>query len=133
LDGCVLAVDGFGVQTRCPYKKEVPAQKDYRLRKGGFAIIAITGYDVDCQFITTSVKHSSSTNDLIAWQSLKLYKWLEVDGGLPSTYFLIGDEAFTNTQQFLSAWPRKGLDRYKDSFNYWLLPLLSVKQFQIQV
>jgi hypothetical protein len=42
LDGCVLAV-----QTRCPYKKEVPAQKDYRFRKGGFAVMAIAGCDVD--------------------------------------------------------------------------------------
>ncbi len=102
LDGCVLAVDGFGVRTQCPYKKEVPAQKDYRFRKGGFAIIAIAGCDVDGQFITASVKHSGSTNDIIAWESLKLYKWHEVDGGLPSKYFFIGDEAFTNTQQFLS-------------------------------
>ena len=105
LDGCVLAVDGFGVPTRCPYKKEVPAQKDYQFRKGGFAIIAIAGCDVDSRFITATAKHSGSTNDIIAWQSSKLYKWLEVDNGLPSKYFCIGDEAFTNTQQFLSPWP----------------------------
>jgi hypothetical protein len=120
LDGCVLADDGFAVQTQCPYKKEVPAQKDYRFRKGGFAVIALSGCDVDGQFITASVKHSGSTNDIIAWQSFKLYKWLYVDGGLPSKYFFIGDEALTNTQQFLSPRPGRGLDRHKDSFNYWL-------------
>jgi hypothetical protein len=27
---------------------------------------------------------------------------------------------FTNTQQFLSPWPGRGLDHIKDSFNYWL-------------
>lgn len=30
LEGCVLAIDGLGVRTRCPYKSEVRAQKDYR-------------------------------------------------------------------------------------------------------
>ncbi len=30
LDGCVLAMDGFGVATRAPFKSEVEAPKDYR-------------------------------------------------------------------------------------------------------
>lgn len=34
--------------------------------------------------------------------------------------FFIGDEAFTNTFQFLSPWSGRGLDEYKDSFNFWL-------------
>jgi hypothetical protein len=134
-------------QTRCPYKKEVKSQKDYRFQKGGFAIIAIAGCDVDGRFISAQADHSGSTNDIIAWHNSKLCKWLEVEGGLPPKYFFIGDEAFTNTMQFLSPWPGRlltfrfffglkfvsnyvlhllfpfqgrGLDRYKDSFNYWL-------------
>jgi hypothetical protein len=65
-----------------------------------------------------------------------------VNKELPEKYFLIGDEAFTCSDQMLSPWPGKwfelcvvinlfffthqlffkgrGIDRYKDAFNYWL-------------
>ncbi len=95
------------MRTDCPYKKDVLKCKDYRFRKGGFAIIIIAGCDVDGRFITASAKHSGSTNDIIAWQDSKLFKYLEIDQGLPPKCFFIGDEAFTNTQQFLSPWPGK--------------------------
>jgi len=45
---------------------------------------------------------------------------LEIDKELPAKYFFNGDKAFNTTQQFLSPWPGRGLDIYKDSFNYWL-------------
>jgi hypothetical protein len=45
-DGCVLAIDGFAVRTRLPFDHEVLMKKDYRFRKGGFAIIAIVGFEV---------------------------------------------------------------------------------------
>jgi hypothetical protein len=51
-------IDGFGVQTRCPFENEVKAQKDYRFRKGGFTIIMISGCDVDGRFITALANHS---------------------------------------------------------------------------
>ena len=120
MDGCVLAVDGFGVTVRCPFKDDVERQKDYRFRKGGFAIIVLAGCDVNGRFICATARHSGSTNDIVAWQDSKLCYFLEVEKGLPSKYFFIGDEAFTNTQQFLSPWPGRGLDSYRDSFNYWL-------------
>lgn len=120
MDGCVLAVDGFGVTVRCPFKNDVERRKDYRFRKGGFAIIVLAGCDIDGRFISATASHSGSTNDIIAWQDSQLRYFLEEERGLPSKYFFIGDEAFTNTQQFLSPWPGRGLDRYKDSFNYWL-------------
>jgi hypothetical protein len=36
---------------------------------------------------------------------MDLYEAVEIDGMLPSKFFFIGDEAFTNTNQFLSPWP----------------------------
>ena len=65
-----------------------------------------------------SCDHSGSTNDIIAWQATRLFEMLEIDKLLPDKYFFIGDEAFTNTYQFLSPWSGRGLDRYKDSFNF---------------
>lgn len=42
------------------------------------------------------------------------------EGKLPSKYFIIGDEAFSCTNQLLSPYPGRGIGKYKDSFNYWL-------------
>lgn len=106
-DGCVIAMDGLAVRTRCPFENEVEFRKDYRFRKGGFAIITLAGCDVDCRFIVATANHSGSTNDVIAWQDTDLYQAVEVEKRLPSKYFFIGDEAFTNTNQFLSPWPGK--------------------------
>jgi hypothetical protein len=107
LDGCVLAVDGFGVRTRCPYKSEVEKRKDYRFRKGGFAIIVIAGCDVDARFVCTTATHRGSTNDIIAWQHSHLYRLVELEKRLPENFFFIGEEAFTTTDQMLSPWPGK--------------------------
>jgi len=109
LDGCVLALDGLGVNTRCPYKTEVSRPKDYRFRKCGFAIIVLAGCDIKGRFVCASCDHSGSTNDVIAWQDSMLFHMLEVDKLLPSKYFFIGDEAFNTTDQFLSPWPGKYL------------------------
>jgi len=62
---------------------------------------------VNAKFVCASCKHSGSTNDIIAWGDSNLYQMLEIDGLLPDDFFFIGDEAFTNTQQFLSPWPGK--------------------------
>jgi hypothetical protein len=105
MKGCVLALDGLGVSTRQPFHSEVLRPKDYRFRKGGFALVVLAGCDADARFICASCNHSGSTNDIIAWGDSKLYKLLEIDKLLPEQYFFIGDEAFTNTNQFLSPWP----------------------------
>lgn len=105
LDGCIMAIDGFGVATRQPYKTEVNRPKDYRFRKGGFAIIVLAGCDVQAKFICASCTHSGSTNDIIAWQDTELFEAIEVLKQLPAKYFIIGDEAFTCTDQVLSPWP----------------------------
>jgi hypothetical protein len=116
----VLALDGLGVSTWQPYKWEVQFPKDYHFRKGGFAILVLAGCDIQAWFIAASCDHSGSTNNIKAWQDCKLFERLETEKQLPSKFFFIGDEAFTNTFQFLSPWSGRGLDRYKDSFNYWL-------------
>jgi len=66
------------------------------------------------------LQFNGSTNDIIAWKDTLLFQMLEIDKELPAKYFFNGDNAFNTTQQFLSPWPGRGLDIYKDSFNYWL-------------
>ena len=113
-------MDGMGVITHAPFVNEVSRPKDYRYWKSGFGVIVLAGCDVKARFLSASCNHSGSTNDIIAWQDRNLYNLLEVEKVLPEKYFFIGDEAFSNTPQFLSPWPGRGLDPYRDSFNYWL-------------
>jgi hypothetical protein len=117
LNGCVMAVDGFGVALRQPFKSEVDNPRDYRFRKSGFAVIVLGDVDVNGHFLCASCDHSGSTNDIIAWNDSNLYVALEERQLLPDKYYFIGDEAFTCTQQFLSPWPGRGLDAFKDAFN----------------
>ncbi len=104
-DGCVIAMDGLAVQACAQFTTEVNKQKNYRYQKGTFAIIVLAGCDADCRFITATAKHSGSTNDIVTVQDTKLYQAVEIDQLLPSKYFFIGNEAFTNTNPFLSPWP----------------------------
>jgi hypothetical protein len=88
LDGCLMAIDGFGVKCRCPYKSEDLRWKDYHFCKGGFAIIVLAGCDVNARFIFATANHSGSTNDIYAWQDSDLYQFLEVEGSRPRNIFL---------------------------------------------
>jgi hypothetical protein len=54
LDGRILTLDGFDVCTRCPLKTEAIRPKDYRVDKGGFAIIVLAGCDVNAKFVCAS-------------------------------------------------------------------------------
>jgi hypothetical protein len=148
-DGCLVAIDGLAVITRQPFNHEVKYKKDYHYHKGGFAIVVIAGCDSNCCFVVASCKHSGSTNDTIAWQQMELYKAIEIDKRLPLKYFLLGMKhlPILNTSLVsglvsaptacltsylfssslsISPFPFHicclglGLDRYKDSFNYWL-------------
>jgi hypothetical protein len=107
LKGCVLVLDGFGVSTQQPFKWEVKRPKDYRFCKGGFALIVLAGCDVNANIIAASCNHSSSTNNIIAWGDSKLFQMLELEKQVPEQYFFISNEAFTNTDQFISPWPGK--------------------------
>jgi hypothetical protein len=69
LNGCVLAIDGLAVKTRCPFKHEVSHRKDYRSRKGGFAIVTMAGSDGRGKFYFATSKHCGPTNDIIAWNA----------------------------------------------------------------
>lgn len=119
LKGCVMAIDGLAVRTRQPFKSEVSNVKAWRCRKGGFAMVVMAGCDVNGRFHMATANHSGSTNDIIVWENSQLAREIESEK-LADEYFIIGDEAFTCTQQVLSPWPGRGIGLWKDSFNYWL-------------
>jgi hypothetical protein len=85
MDGCMLAIDGFGVTVQCPFQNDVERWKDNQFQKGGFVL---AGCDIDGRFISATASHSGSNNDIIAWQDSQLRYFLEDEQGLPSKYFL---------------------------------------------
>ena len=120
MTGCVMAVDGWVCATRQPTVKEVGINiKSYRNRKSCWGIVVLAGCDARCRFTLFSSQCSGSTNDIMAWEMYSLKTLLD-DGLLPPQYYFIGDEAFTNTAQFLSPHGGTGIGDWKDSFNYHL-------------
>ena len=66
-----------------------------------------------------SCKSAGSTNDILAWD-ISSFKFQMDDGMLPLDFYIVGDEAFTCSNQLLVPWSGRGLDEWKDSFNYHL-------------
>lgn len=119
MKGCILAIDGLVVRTRQPYKYETNNIKAYRTRKGGFGLVVLAGCDVKGKYFMATANHSGSTNDCIAWGQTALSAAIE-EGKLPPQYFIIGDEAFSCTNQVLSPYPGRGIGPWPDAFNFWL-------------
>ena len=74
--------------------------------------------DIRGKFLSFSCNWTGSTHDSFAWMSSSVYrKFMEfkVRG-----YHLVGDEAFSNTNFLLSPWSGRGIDPWKDSFNFKL-------------
>lgn len=70
-----------------------------------------------CRFTMFSCKNSGSTPNCTAWD-LSNMKILLLQQNLPLEFFLIGDEAFTCTNQLLVPYSGRGLGAWKDSFNH---------------
>ena len=98
LDGCIMAIDGLAVRVRAPFDREVKYKKCWRCRKGGFALIVMAGCDVRGRFWNVTAKDSGSTHDSQAWNNSTLADCIE-KGQLDERYFIIGDEAFSSSQQ----------------------------------
>jgi len=119
LRGCVTAIDGWVAQTRKPSRDEVRDIMSFRNRHDCWGLVVLAGCDARCYFTMFSCINSGSTNDSTAWEASAMKRLLEA-GRLPGRFFLIGDEAFSCTNQLLVPWPGRGIGVWKDSFNYHL-------------
>jgi hypothetical protein len=91
----------------------------YRNRKQCWGLVIMAGCDAQCRFTMFAANSSGSTHDSMALEFTNFKS--QLDGGrLPHPYYVVGDEAFSNTQQFLVPWSGTGLGDWKDSFNYHL-------------
>ena len=116
---CVLAIDGWVCRTRQPFDYEAQFPSLYRNRHECFGIVILAGCDAKTKFLMWSCKSTGSTNDVLAWEFCN-FKTLLDNGKLPFKFYVIGDEAFVCTNQFLVPWSGRGLDPWKDSFNFHL-------------
>lgn len=103
-----------------PRVAEVGARrKSYRNRKGFFGIVAQAFCDSSMRFLYVSACHAGSTHDAVAFNGGALAEALR-GGLLPEPYYVIGDEAYAASAQFLTPWSGRGLSPAKDAFNYHL-------------
>ncbi len=79
----------------------------------------MAGGDSNCKFLMFDCNFAGSTQDVLAWSLTDEYYQI-TNGKLPKEFYVIDDEAFTNTEQILSPWPGRGLAPWKDSVNYHL-------------
>lgn len=119
MQGCVGAIDGLLIRTRAPFSKEHSNPSSFKNRKCTFGILALGIADLKGKFLMFNVNHSGSTHDSLAWATSSLQAMI-ANGDLDKDLFLIGDEAFSCTNQVQSPWSGRGLGRWKDSYNYHL-------------
>jgi hypothetical protein len=117
--GCVGAIDGLLLKTRAPYSSEHENPSAFKNRKCSYGILALAVADLRGKFLMFNVNSSGSTHDSVAWRTCTLQDRI-AKGELPEGLFLIGDEAFSCTNQLQSPWSGRGLGRFKDSYNFYL-------------
>ena len=120
MKGCVMAMDGWVMKTRCPTVHEVRNQICYRNRKGVWGMVIFAGCDHKCRFTMFSAKCPGSTNDCIAWEVTDLFQSVVVRDRLPGQYYFVCDEAVSANECVLSPYGGRNIGPWRDSFNYHL-------------
>jgi hypothetical protein len=117
--GGVSAIDGWVCVTRKPNQSEVGYVVAYQNCHGCWGLVVLAGCDADCCFNIFSCINSGSTNDCLAWD-LSCASSVEEDPNWPSDFYVIGDEAFVCTHNFLTPYNGHGLGPWKDAFTFYL-------------
>lgn len=91
----------------------------HRNRKGCFAIVCLGCADTRGKFLYFDPGWAGSTHDSRAYSESKI-KEIMSSPDWPKQFFLIGDEAFANTDAIMTPWPGRGIGVAKDAFNYTL-------------
>lgn len=118
--GCVAAGDGVAISCRMPTVQEAGrARKTFMNRKGKFALVVQAFVDSTTRFLFVSANHAGSTHDSVAFAGTSLAAHIE-NGRLPSDFYVIGDEAYVASEQFLTPWSGRNLSVEQDAFNYHL-------------
>ena len=117
IHGCVMAIDALVIRTRMPRKTETNAVMAYRNRKGFWGFPVLAGVDHKTRFTMWSHRTTGCTDDSMSWSVSDEFERVKE---LPDGYFVIGDEAFRNTNTFLVPWKGHSITAWKSSFNFHL-------------
>jgi hypothetical protein len=118
---CIAALDGILFQTKAPTKKETKRPNDYRSghkKQIGLNVQAIC--DAMLRFMSLSCRCPGKTNDWMAY--LRAEMSTQVDN-LPSSYYILGDAAYVNSEHLLVPYPGTNLNQREDAYNFYLSQL----------
>eukprot|EP01032_Pedospumella_encystans_P029721 gene29721-33555_t len=115
-----MAIDGWVARTRKPYWTETQNVMAFRNRHDCWGMVVLAGCDSNCRYSMFSCIATGSTNDSLIWDMCNMKHIIETERRLPDRFYIIGDEAFINTNQLLTPYSGNGLGVWKDSFNYHL-------------
>ena len=90
----VLAWDGWVMQTRMPFRRELENVMSYRNRHGIWGAVILAACDARTKFHVWNAMNTRSTNDITAWNNSSMKKRIDA-GDLPEQFVFIGDEAFS--------------------------------------
>jgi hypothetical protein len=94
----------------------------YQNCHGCWGLVVLAGCDADCCFNILSCMNSGSTTDCLAWDLSSASSVVE-DPNWSSDFYVIGDEAFVCTNNFLTPYSGHGLGPWKDAFDFYLLSM----------
>lgn len=122
LNKCIGAIDGLLIKTRPPSKRETVRGIDfYSGHKKAVGLNAQVLCDAKKRVVYLSVRCPGKTNDLLAYQASNLSSLIE---GLPDGYFVVGDNAYVNTNHLLVPFPGQiSSTDPRDAFNFYLSQL----------
>lgn len=103
LDGCIIAQKNPGAAVENP-------RRYFCARKDKFGLLLMAICDARRRFLYIDLSCTPTTHDSLAWLSCQLAQDIE-EGKLPSTYYLLGDNAFTCTRSMITPGSN-------DDFNY---------------
>ena len=89
----------------------------YRNREGFWGFPVLAGVDHKNRFTMWSHRTTGCTDDSMSWSVSDEFERVKE---LPDGYFVIGDEAFRNTNTFLVPWKGHSITAWKSSFNFHL-------------
>ena len=117
--GCIFAVDGIAIKINKPENRDMP--REYRCRKGFFALPLIAAVDGKYRILCFSLRCPGSTHDSLAFSMSNLNQFLR-SGQLPKEVWGVADEAFINTESLLVPIPVDTIDfgTYEDAYNFFI-------------
>ena len=117
--GCIFALDGIAIRIEKLEDKDMP--REYRCRKGFFALPLLAAVDGKYRFLCFSLRCPGAIHDSLAYAVSNIHQFLQ-SGRLPIEVWGVADEAFINTANLLVPFPSTGvvLDPFCDAFNFFL-------------